>query len=650
MLRGIIAGHAGFVRRSPLVQVLPLLAAFVPGLPVALRGGGGYRLGSGLSGSSGGGGGGHRLSSGLSGGALPPPQSALPGKAASAAAAGASQAFLSERRWAEVQAQLSPPLYRALREAFKFERLAKVQDATLELLLRGEDVFSKAKTGGGKTLGFLVPALDRLLRAGGGGGGGGGGGRIGVLVISPTRELALQILAEARTLATFAPALRVDCCIGGTSITSERERFSRGGHPVLDVLVATPGRCADHIKTSPGFKAALAGVRVLVLDEADRLLDMGFERDISFIQSHLPPPAPPPAPGAPRAAGRQTMLFSATVPEGVKSVAHRLLRAGYPMVDTVGKEDAATNTQVTQEVMVRGALPPRRWLAPFFPLAPSAHRLTLPFLPLFPLSPPPPSLPAQVLPQASVLPALARVLAHTAGSNPQHKTIVFYATARLAGYFARLFERLALPNPRAPAGAPPLRLGVVEMHSRLSQGQRAAAADRFRAGSGLVMFSSDVSARGMDYPGVTEVIQVGMTDRESYIHRLGRTARAGRGGGGLLLLSNYEARALLPELAGLPINPAGPASSLTGGARSGLPGYVPPAGVAAAAAGGGGGGGGGGGRRGPAAAAFVEKCGQCAPVANPPCVSALLTTIGREPEMLKAATQAYGASLGHYNG
>jgi hypothetical protein len=378
MLRGILAGRAGLARRSPLAQVLPLLAAFVPGrlapLPSA-----GLRLGSGLSGAA---------------AALPPrPPAEL---AAAAAAAGAPQAFLSERRWAEVQAQLSPPLYRALRETFGFERLAKVQGATLELLLRGEDVFAKAKTGGGKTLGFLVPALDRLLKAGGSGGGGGGGGRgrIGALIISPTRELALQILEEARTLATFVPALRVDCSIGGTNINGERGRYSRGGVPVVDILVATPGRCVDHIKTSPGFAQALGAARVLVLDEADRLLDMGFERDITLIQSHLPPPAPPPAPsGAPRAAGRQTMLFSATVPEAVKSVAHRLLRVGYPMVDTVGKEDTATNPQVTQEVMVRG---PRRregaqamhwpcvWLLP----GPSTHSplsLSLHFFPAPPL-------------------------------------------------------------------------------------------------------------------------------------------------------------------------------------------------------------------------------------------------------------------------
>ena len=485
-----------------------------------------------------------------------------------------------------MEAQLSPEIYRALRESFRFEFMSKVQDATLDGLLRGEDCFAKAKTGGGKTLGFLVPALDRLLKSGAAG----RAGTIGILIISPTRELAQQILEEAKTLASFL-RVRVDCCIGGTNINGERGRFKgRDGLPALDILVATPGRCVDHIETSPGFPEALGRAQVLILDEADRLLDMGFEKEITRIQGTLPK-------------GRQTFLFSATVPEPVKSVAHRLLKVGYPMVDTVGKEDTATNPQVTQEVMV--------------------------------------------LDQTSVFPALARVLAHIAGSNPRHKTVVFLTTARMTGYVATLFERAALPNPYAPGG-PPIRLGVVEMHSRKSQSQRNQAAERFRAGSGLVMFSSDVSARGMDYPGITEVIQVGLTDRESYIHRLGRTARAGREGAGLLLVSDYEARVLLPDLQDLPLSPSGPHSELTGGAACGLPGIAHDAGPPAG--GGAGGGGGGGGRNKKAdGIAFVDRCGVCAPVVPIPAVTQLLASIARDSEMLKEANQAYGAALGFYN-
>lgn len=123
-----------------------------------------------------------------------------------------------------------------------------------------------------------------------------------------------------------------------------------------------------------------------------------------------------------------------------------------------------------------------------------------------------------------MIPALARTLAHIVRSNPAHKTVVFFTTARATSYFATVFERMAFPRGK---------LNIVEMHSRKSQSQRTAAAERFRVGKGLVMFSSDVSARGMDYPGISEVLQVGLTDRESYIHRLGRTARAGREGAGM---------------------------------------------------------------------------------------------------------------------
>jgi len=351
---------------------------------------------------------------------------------------------------------LSVPLQRAIRETFKFEFMSKVQEATLELLLSGEDVFAKAKTGGGKTLGFLVPALQRLISSGGVG----RPGAIGILIVSPTRELAQQILEEAKTLASFLPNLRVQCVIGGTNMNGEKGRMGgKGGAPSLDILVATPGRCVDHIESTPGFKEALGGVNVLILDEADRLLDMGFEPQITKIQACLPPPATnsvssfssgSAGAGRPPTAlqrGRQTLLFSATVPEAVKTVAHRLLRVGYPLVDTVGSDDTATNPQVSQEVLVCSL--------------------------------------------NDVIPALARSLIHIAATNPRHKTVVFITTARMTGYVATLFERTAFAHPYN-AAAPPIRLGCVEMHSRKSQGQRTAAAERFRVGSGLVMFSSDV--------------------------------------------------------------------------------------------------------------------------------------------------------------
>jgi ATP-dependent RNA helicase MSS116, mitochondrial len=507
--------------------------------------------------------------------------------------------FLSPRRWtdADVARLLSPATRAAVADGFGFEHLSKVQAATLELLLRGEDVFAKAKTGSGKTIAFLLPAVERLVASGAAG----RAQTVGVLVLVPTRELALQIYEEACTLAAphrvvggggaAGSGLRVQAVIGGTNINSERGRLRGAGGVACDVLVATPGRLVDHLDTTPGMAAALSHVRVLVLDEADRLLDMGFEPTLNRIRAALSVGAPPPpAPGAPRPPGRQTLLFSATVPDGVRAMAARFLCAQYAHVDTIDADDASTNPQVTQEALV--------------------------------------------LPATSVVPALARVLAHTATANPRHKTVVFCTTARLTAYLAALFSHAALlPGGRA--------LCVVEMHSRKSQSARTAAAERFRVGQGLVMFSSDVSARGMDYPGITEVIQVGLTDRESYIHRLGRTARAGREGAGLLLLAEDEARALLPDLADLPIAAAGPASDLTGGASAGLPGVSAVADTMAA---------------GPATAAptrrsmaVLARFPTAAAVAAPPALAAVLGAVARDPELSKEAEQAYGASLGFYN-
>ncbi len=464
-------------------------------------------------------------------------------------------------KWTDpsIASVLSDGARRALSEAFRFEFLSKVQAATLPLLLRGEDCFAKAKTGGGKTVGFLLPAVERLLssrRAG-------APGTIGILVVSPTRELALQTLEEAKILTRFQPGIRVAAVIGGTNINGERGRIGgKGGAPSLDILIATPGRCVDHLESTPGFREALGRASVVVLDEADRLLDMGFEAQLNAIRDALPPAS----------AGRQTLLFSATVPEAVKKVAHRFLRVGYPMVDTVGEDDTATNPQVVQEALV--------------------------------------------LPSASVIPALARVLAHIAANDPSHKVVVFFTTARVVGYFASIFEALALPGGR--------RLNIVEMHSRKSQGARTAAADKFRSSRGaIVMFSSDVSARGMDYPDITHVIQVGLTDREQYIHRLGRTARAGKSGVGLLILADYEARPLLRELADIPITLSMRDSAVTGGAVAGLEGHPRP---------------------------DTHPIAPAAAIAAFPPLTAALASVGRDEALLEEADRAYSASLGFYKG
>lgn len=156
----------------------------------------------------------------------------------------------------------------------------------------------QAKTGSGKTLGFLLPSIEHVARAQGSRG-------ISVLVLSPTRELAEQTRREAERLLQFHPGRSVMISVGGNNVNGERKRLMSAN---IDILVATPGRLQDHLQSEPGFRAKLQGLKVLVLDEADRLLDMGFLPDIKRIAAFLPPPA----------MRAQTLLLTATVPQGVQ--------------------------------------------------------------------------------------------------------------------------------------------------------------------------------------------------------------------------------------------------------------------------------------------------------------------------------------------
>ncbi|CAI7865234.1 unnamed protein product [Closterium sp. NIES-53] len=265
-------------------------------------------------------------------------------------------------------------------------------------------------------------------------------------------------------------------------------------HPAL-VLIATPGRLLDHLKNTQGMQERVQGVQVLVLDEADRMLDMGFAKDLQAIMAYLP-------------AARQTLLFSATMPTQVQAMSQQVLRREFKHVDVVGEEDADTNIQVRQEHLV----------------VPLEEQLT----------------------------TMYTLLLHHCQEQPDYKVLVFSVTAKMTAFYAALFASL-LPGAT-----------ILEIHSRKSQAHRTRVSGEFRAAKGrVVMFTSDVSARGVDYPDVSLVLQVGLpADRAQYIHRLGRTGRAGKEGHGVLLLSPWE-KPFLPRLAGLPITPHKPLDPLS---------------------------------------------------------------------------------------
>jgi len=210
-----------------------------------------------------------------------------------------------------------PELLRAVSDA-QYDTPTPVQAQVIPVALRGDDVLACAQTGTGKTAGFLLPILQRLAR--------GERGRVRALVLTPTRELAAQIGESARI---YGKHLRVRTAVvfGGISLGPQAERLRRG----VDLLIATPGRLLDHMERG---NVTLSSISVLVLDEADRMLDMGFLPDVRRILRAVP-------------AERQTLLLSATIPQEIERLAHDTLRS--PTVIDIGRR--ATPVAAVRQVI-----------------------------------------------------------------------------------------------------------------------------------------------------------------------------------------------------------------------------------------------------------------------------------------------------------
>ncbi|KAM0909668.1 hypothetical protein ACQ4PT_014668 [Festuca glaucescens] len=391
---------------------------------------------------------------------------------------GGGDSYLSQTRFDECA--LSPLTLKGVKAA-GYERMTAVQEATLPIILKGKDVLAKARTGTGKTVAFLLPAVEVISklppndhdkkRP-----------PISVVVVCPTRELADQAAAEANKLLKFHPSIGVQLVIGGTRMALEQKRMHTNP---CQILVATPGRLKDHMENTPGFATRLMGVKILILDEADRLLDMGFRTDIERIVAALPKQ-------------RQTLLFSATVPDEVRQVCHVAMKRDLEFVNTVQEGSEETHSQVKQMHLV-----------------------------------------APLDKQFSILYGL---LTDHMSENVDYKVIVFCTTAKVTSLVAELLSEL--------------KLNVREIHSRKPQSYRTRISKEFKESKGLILVSSDVSARGVDYPNVTLVVQLGVpSDREQYIHRLGRTGRKGNEGSGVLLLAPWE-EYFLRSIKDLPITEA----------------------------------------------------------------------------------------------
>ena len=387
------------------------------------------------------------------------------------------------------RSDLHPSSKRAL-EKMGLKTMTEIQEKTYAAALSGKDVLGRARTGTGKTVAFLLPAIERVLRSEQYE----NGLNVGVLVISPTRELANQIGDEAEKLLAFHKRMSVQVVFGGTKVTRD---ISRLKSCMPTVLVATPGRLMDlldnaKIQGTP-FSKIMSSTPLVVLDETDQLLDMGFRREIQKILTYLPRPK-----------NRQMLLFSATIPQDLKEIMSQTMKPDYVEVDCIrdGNKDGEGSTQTHAHIKQSHAI------------IPSIDQLT---------------------------PAVIRVVKEAVkddGGN--NKIVVFFPTARMVSFFADLFN-LVVNEP------------VFELHSKKAQGYRNRVSAQFREARSGILFTSDVSARGVDYPGVSHVIQFGIpSSRDQYVHRLGRTGRAGAKGKGWLLLTSFESM-FLEELKGIDI-------------------------------------------------------------------------------------------------
>ncbi|TFK41373.1 DEAD-domain-containing protein [Crucibulum laeve] len=349
---------------------------------------------------------------------------------------------------------LSPQTNRAL-EVMGFTAMTSIQAKSIPTLLAGKDVLGAARTGSGKTLAFLIPAIELLHRLkfkpmNG----------TGIIIVSPTRELALQIFGVAKDLMQFH-SQTYGIVIGGANRRAEADKLVKG----VNLIVATPGRLLDHLENTKGF--VFRNLKALVIDEADRILEIGFEEEMKKIISILPNE------------NRQSMLFSATQTTKVTDLARISLRPGPVHIDVDKEEETSTVSTLSQGYVV----------------CPSDRRFLLLFTFL--------------------------------KKNLKKKVIVFFSSCNSVKYHAELLNYIDVP--------------VLDLHGKQKQQKRTNTFFEFINAESGILLSTDVAARGLDIPRVDWIVQFDPPDDpRDYIHRVGRTARAGKVGKSLLFLLESE--------------------------------------------------------------------------------------------------------------
>ena len=358
---------------------------------------------------------------------------------------------------------LSEPTKAGLRSSH-FNSLTDIQARAIPLGLKGVDILGAAKTGSGKTLAFLIPVLENLYRAQCVGADAG----LGAMIITPTRELAIQIFEVLRKVGGKGHIFAAGLVIGGKGLREEKDALAR-----MNIVVCTPGRILQHLSQTATFN--VDNLRMLVLDEADRILDMGFQKEVDAIVDYLPKE-------------RQTMLFSATQTKRVSDLARLSLQN--PEYVSVHEAAASATPKNLQQNYVITALPEK--LDTLWSFLQSAKK---------------------------------------------SKVLVFLSSGKQVRFVYESFRQM---QPGIP---------LLHLHGRQKQTARLEITQRFSSAKHSCLFATDVVARGLDFPSVDWVVQIDCPeDADTYIHRVGRTARYESDGRAVIFLDPSEEEGMLARL------------------------------------------------------------------------------------------------------
>lgn len=336
---------------------------------------------------------------------------------------------------------LDPKIKQSIQEA-GYKELTEIQSQAIPKILEGLDIRGSAQTGTGKTAAFLLPLLHQIAtspaRAGKG---------PRALIIAPTRELAMQITEQAMKYSRYLPRIKTVCINGGVAYAIHERKLAKP----YDLLIATPGRLVDYLKKK---KVSFSSLEVLVLDEADRMLDMGFKEAVDLIIESTPP-------------DRQTILFSATLSKSVLKLSEHILNEP---IDIVIHHTTEKHKNIEQSIH----------------FVDDIHHKN-------------------------------RLLDHLLSNNTKGSSVVFTATKKHADQLVSELKEKGFK--------------VLPLHGDMNQGHRTRTIQKLRDGKINILVATDVAARGLDIQSINQVINFDLPRKaEDYVHRIGRTGRAGANG------------------------------------------------------------------------------------------------------------------------